>query len=209
MKVEVEKKKDQFFRNTQDYNGLIEEIQQIGVDCKDIYEFNNKLASKWNELVDKYYKKHEANIFSFFSQPKTKNGEEYIFVYLKHDIDEEKIKQLEQEQYEKQQENEKQINKLLEDDQLYVNDMRVTDDMIRLYKLALMESKSTLIKNPHYILDNIEKMKKSFYEYLIDVISNPDYCGIERRIMLESQYATYMSHITGIPIIFPDGLEYA
>jgi hypothetical protein len=209
MRIEVEKKKDQFFRNTRDYNGLIDEIKNIGNECKDIYEFNMKLKSNWNVLVDKYYKKHEANIFSFFSQPKIKNNEEYIFVYLKHDIDEERLKQIELEQYKIQQINEKKIDELLKDDDLYTNDLRVTNEMIKLYKSALIESKSTLIKNPHYILENMENMKKIYYEYLIDIISNPDYCGIERRIMLESQYAKYMSHMTGIPIIFPDGLEYA
>ena len=209
MKVEVERKKDQFFRNTRDYNGLIESIQKIGEECKDIYEFNTKLVDNWDVLVDKYYKKHEANLFSFFAQPKTRNGEEYIFVYLKHDIDTEKLQQLETDATKKREENENKINKLLNDDDLYTNDLRVTEEMIRLYKLALMETKSVLIKNPHYILDHMDKMQKKFYEYLIDVLSNPDYCGIERKLMLECQYAKYMSYITDIPIVFPDGLEYA
>jgi hypothetical protein len=209
MKVIVERKKDIYFRNTRDYNGLIEEVETLGNECKDIYEFNTKLASKWNNLVDKYYKKHEANIFSFFSQPKTKNEEEYIQVYLKHDIDEDKLKEMETEQLEKQKENDKQIDKLLQDDRVYVNDLRVTEEMIKLYKSALTESKSVLIKNPHYILDHIEEMQKVFYEYLIDVLSNPDYCGIQRRLMLESDYAKYMSLMTSVPIVFPDGLQYA
>ena len=87
--------------------------------------------------------------------------------------------------------------------------MRVTEEMIKLYKLALMETKSVLVKNPHYILDNMDNMRKQFYEYLIDVLSNIDYCGIERKLMLECDYAKYMSYMTNIPIIFPDGLQYA
>jgi hypothetical protein len=209
MRVEVERKKDQFFRNTRDYNAVIEAIELLGNECKDIYEFNNRLVLIWGELVDKYFKKHDANVFGFFAQPKTKKGEEYIYVYLKHEIDEEKLNKIEQEALEKQKNMDEKIDKILKDDSIYVNDLRVTEDMIRLYKLALMETKSDLIKNPHYILDHKEKMEKVFYEYLIDVLSNPEYCGIQRRIMLESEYAKYMSLMTGIPIIFPDGLQYA
>lgn len=209
MKVQVEKKKDQYFRNNRDYNAVIEAIQLLGSECQDIYEFNNRLVLIWDELVDKYFKKHEANIFSFFSQPKIKNGEEYIHVYLKHEIDEEKLKGLEEEAIRKNQEQEKKIQTILKDEEIYVNDFRVTEEMIRLYKLALIETKSVLVKNPHYVLDNIEEMKKVFYEYLIDVLSNVEYCGIQRRVMLDSEYAKYMSLMTGIPIILPDELKYA
>jgi len=167
-----------------------------------------RLQLKWNELVDNYFKKHEANIFKFNCESKTIKEEEIIYVYLKHNINEEIIKQLELEALQKTTENDDKINKLLEDENLYINDMRVMDDMVKLYKNALIETKSTLVKNPHYILEHMDIMKRDFYEYMIDIISNIDYCGIQKRLLLESNYAKYMSNMTGIPIILPDGLEY-
>jgi hypothetical protein len=207
MLVEVQKKQDHMFMNSQKYDDLREELVNLGKECNNLNEFYLKVNLVWRDLVEKYCLKSPIHDYRFRAIIKKKDKEEYIYVYLYSNVDQEKMVE-EQEKIKKRLiESETIMNNNLQDES-YINDMRVTDKMIELFKAAMIAIKSKYVKNPHYILDNMDEMKKSFYEYMIDVLSNKELCGIQKKVMLENEYTRYMSHMTGIEVILPEELKY-
>lgn len=84
------------------------------------------------------------------------------------------------------------------------NDSRVTPLMKQLYYKAKYEMPDADIKNPLEILDNIEKYKILFNNYLKTANEKID---IERYILLNNEYCIYMSLMTNIKLEIPDDLE--
>jgi hypothetical protein len=209
MKIEVEKKIDQYFQNTRKYNDLVDEIEKIGEVSNTFDEFKLHMNLKWNEFVDKYFIKNEFYEYKYNAYLKNSKDvdNQYIQVHVDSKPDNEKIEAKKKEIMEQQIE----INKKIQykyNDESYLNDMRVTDEMIRLYKLALSETKSLLVKNPHYILDHVDKMKKKFYEYLIDILRDDNMDGVKKKILLDNSYTKYMSYMTNIEVELPSEIRY-
>jgi hypothetical protein len=210
MKIEVEKKIDQYFQNTRKYNDLVDEIEKIGEVSNTIEVFKFNMDVKWNNLIDKYFIRNEFYEYKYnaYIKKNIENAEEqYILVQIDSKPDNEKIEAKKKEITERQIEMNKKFQYKYNDDS-YLNDMRVTYEMIRLYKLALSESKSILIKNPHYMLDHKDKMKIKFYEYLINILSDENMDGVKKKILLDNSYTKYMSYMTDIEIELPLEIRY-
>jgi len=207
MHIEVEKKKDSLFQNTTKYNELIDAVKNVGEKCSSLEEFNSIIMNEWNNIVDRCCIKSNVHIYRYHTVLKEnpKYGE-YIMFYMKSEIDEGKFNKEKNKLILEIEENEKKINNKMSDEG-YLNDLRITDNMILAYKLALTETKSVLIQNPHYILDHMDKMKRKFLEYLIDILENKQMCGIQKKIMLDNEYTKYMSLMTGIEVLIPDELK--
>jgi hypothetical protein len=207
MKIEVEKKIDHLFRNTSDYNNLVYELEEIGNKVNNKEEFDNNMLNIWDNVVNKYIMKQPFYIYSYKSYLQKKNNEELLHIQINAKLD-----QIKYNEYKRQIEidlaEKERILKNKYNDTSYMNDLRVTEKMSELYKEALVETESTLIKNPHYILDHMEKMKKKFYEYLINILEDKQMNGIKKKVMLENNYTKYMSHITGIDVLIPDELKH-
>jgi hypothetical protein len=207
MRVEVEKKIDQYFQNTRKYNGLVEEIEKVASESNNIDEFKNNMNMIWELLVEKYFIVNEFCEYSYNAYLKNNNNDPYILVQINSKPNDEKIEMKKQEIMKEQQEMNRKFQLKYNDDS-YLNDMRVTDQMIRLYKLALSETRSVLVKNPHYILDHMDKTKKKFYEYLIDILGDENLDGVKKKILLENDYTKYMSYMTNIEVELPPEIKY-
>lgn len=208
MHIEVEKKKDSLFQNTVKYNELIDIVKNIGEKCVSLQEFNEKISLEWNNITTQCCIKSPVHIYKYYAIEKEnpKYGK-YIMLHIKSEIDESRMESEKQRVLLNITENENKIKEMLQDES-YLGDMRVTEQMIKKYKSALTETKSVLIKNPHYILDNMDEAKQTLYEYLIDVLQNNDICGIQKKIMLDNEYTKYMSLMTGIEVVMPEEFKY-
>jgi hypothetical protein len=54
MLVEVQKKQDHMFMNSQKYDDLKEELVNLGKECNNLNEFYLKVNLVWRDLVEKY-----------------------------------------------------------------------------------------------------------------------------------------------------------
>jgi hypothetical protein len=207
MRVELEKKIDHLFKNTRMYNDLVDELIIIGEQSENKEQFDNNMNNVWNQLVDKYIMKQPFYEYLYKSYLMNKNSIEYIQVQIDAKLDKEKFEEHKQ-NIEREIEEKERILRYRYHDDSYMNDFRVTDVMKTLYKEALVETESTLIKNPHYILDHMDKTKLKFYEYLVGVLSDENMNGIKKKVMLENAYTKYMSHMTGIEVVLPEELKY-
>ena len=84
------------------------------------------------------------------------------------------------------------------------SDNRVEDIMKQLYYRVKYEMPDADIPTPINILDNMEKYKNLFKNY---IDSANDKIDIERYLLLKNEYALYMSYMTQTIVKIPEDLE--
>ena len=101
--------------------------------------------------------------------------------------------------------NKKEALKIFNEEKKLLNsDYRVSPFMTHLYYKVKYEMPDADIPTPIIILNDIEKYKLLFNNY---IKSANDKLDLERYILLKSDYTIYMSFMTEINIIIPDDLE--
>lgn len=98
--------------------------------------------------------------------------------------------------------NSKQIKKMKEEYSDILKDKRLTPIMLELYKNALFKYPNNNIPKPNEILDNPEKYKKEYGEYVLEIINKSkenklDISAIKS--LFDNEYTEYLTHILNIP----------
>jgi hypothetical protein len=105
--------------------------------------------------------------------------------------------------------NAKQIKKMKEDYSDLLKDNRLTPRMLELYRNALFKYPNNNIPKPNEILDNPDKYKKEYGEYVLEIIKKAQekQLGVSAiKLLFNNEYTEYLSHILNIPKL-PDFLK--
>jgi hypothetical protein len=105
--------------------------------------------------------------------------------------------------------NAKQIKKMKEDYSDLLKDNRLTPRMLELYRNALFKYPNNNIPKPNEILDNPDKYKKEYGEYVLEIIKKAQekQLGISAiKLLFNNEYTEYLTHILNIPKL-PDFLK--
>jgi len=96
----------------------------------------------------------------------------------------------------------KEINKMKEDHNELLKDKRITIHMLELYSSALLKYPNNNIPKPNEILDNVDKYKKVYSNYILEIIneSKKYNLGINAtKLLFNNEYTSYLTHILNIP----------
>lgn len=81
-------------------------------------------------------------------------------------------------------------------------DERITSEMLNRYQKAIVEFPNNNIVNPKCILDNYDKYKKEYDNYILTSIKTAKTKGLginSIRSMIDNSYTQYMTHVLDIP----------
>jgi hypothetical protein len=96
----------------------------------------------------------------------------------------------------------KEINKMKEEHADLLKDNRITIRMLELYSSALLKYPNNNIPKPNEILDDIDKYKKVYSNYILEIIneSKKYNLGINAtKLLFDNEYTNYLTHILNIP----------
>jgi hypothetical protein len=96
----------------------------------------------------------------------------------------------------------KQFNKMKEEHNELFKDKRITIRMLELYSSALLKYPNNNIPKPNEILDDIDKYKKVYSNYILEIIneSKKYNLGINAtKLLFDNEYTNYLTHILNIP----------
>jgi hypothetical protein len=96
----------------------------------------------------------------------------------------------------------KEINKMKEEHSDLLKDNRITIRMLELYSSALLKYPNNNIPKPNEILDDIDKYKKVYSNYILEIIneSKKYNLGINAtKLLFDNEYTNYLTHILNIP----------
>jgi hypothetical protein len=96
----------------------------------------------------------------------------------------------------------KQFNKMKEEHNELLKDKRITIRMLELYSSALLKYPNNNIPKPNEILDDIDKYKKVYSNYILEIIneSKKYNLGINAtKLLFDNEYTNYLTHILNIP----------
>jgi hypothetical protein len=96
----------------------------------------------------------------------------------------------------------KEINKMKEEHNDLLKDSRITIRMLELYSSALLKYPNNNIPKPNEILDDIDKYKKVYSNYILEIIneSKKYNLGINAtKLLFDNEYTNYLTHILNIP----------
>jgi hypothetical protein len=96
----------------------------------------------------------------------------------------------------------KEINKMKEEHNELLKDKRITIRMLELYSSALLKYPNNNIPKPNEILDDIDKYKKVYSNYILEIIneSKKYNLGINAtKLLFDNEYTNYLTHILNIP----------
>lgn len=148
-----------------------------------------------NEQLQINFKIHDNNLIVYFKKlttreiNKIKLNNKLKYIENKNNYNERKKEAIEKFNKEK-----KELN----------SDNRVEDIMKQLYYRVKYEMPDADIPTPINILDNMEKYKNLFKNY---IDSANDKIDIERYLLLKNEYALYMSYMTQTIVKIPEDLE--
>ena len=86
-------------------------------------------------------------------------------------------------------------------------DPRITQHMLKLYTNALFKYPN--ISKPNDILDNPEKYKKEYGDYVLEIIKESKAKNVDiptLKLLFDNEYTEYLTHILNIPKL-PDFLK--
>lgn len=96
----------------------------------------------------------------------------------------------------------KEINKMKEEHNELLKDKRITIRMLELYSSALLKYPNNNIPKPNEILDDPDKYKKVYSNYILEIIneSKKYNLGINAtKLLFDNEYTNYLTHILNIP----------
>jgi hypothetical protein len=96
----------------------------------------------------------------------------------------------------------KEINKMKEEHADLLKDNRITIRMLELYSSALLKYPNNNIPKPNEILDDIDKYKKVYSNYILEIIneSKKYNLGINAtKLLFDNEYTNYLTHVLNIP----------
>ena len=96
----------------------------------------------------------------------------------------------------------KQFNKMKEEHNELLKDKRITIRMLELYSSALLKYPNNNIPKPNEILDDIDKYKKVYSNYILEIIneSKKYNLGINAtKLLFDNEYTNYLTHVLNIP----------
>ena len=96
----------------------------------------------------------------------------------------------------------KEINKMKEEHNELLKDKRITIRMLELYSSALLKYPNNNIPKPNEILDDIDKYKKVYSNYILEIIneSKKYNLGINAtKLLFDNEYTNYLTHVLNIP----------
>lgn len=94
------------------------------------------------------------------------------------------------------------INKMKEEHDELLKDKRITIRMLELYSSALLKYPNNNIPKPNEILDDIDKYKKVYSNYILEIIneSKKYNLGINAtKLLFDNEYTNYLTHVLNIP----------
>ena len=173
------------------YNEKKDIVDTINNHINDFYKYLN--------ITNKYiieFKVEEGYIINFYFKLVTPNDENKIklknkMLELKQKDNFKKEYKIEKKKYEKEKKKLK-------------NDDRVDDMMIYLYNIIKSEMPNSEIPTPDEILNNLEKYTSDFENYITIAKSKKEMITY---ILLNNSYCSYMSFMTKIEVVLPEGLE--
>ena len=105
--------------------------------------------------------------------------------------------------------NAKQIKKMKEDANNLLNDKRITETMLELYKNALFKYPNNNISKPNEILDNPDKYKKEYGKYVFEIIKKAKEKNLtvpDIKSLFDNEYTEYITNLLQIEKL-PDFLK--
>lgn len=96
----------------------------------------------------------------------------------------------------------KEINKMKEEYSDLLKDNRITIRMLELYSSALLKYPNNNIPKPNEILDDPDKYKKVYSNYILEIIneSKKNNLGINAtKLLFDNEYTNYLTHVLNIP----------
>lgn len=96
----------------------------------------------------------------------------------------------------------KEINKMKEEYSDLLKDNRITIRMLELYSSALLKYPNSNIPKPNEILDDPDKYKKVYSNYILEIIneSKKYNLGINAtKLLFDNEYTNYLTHVLNIP----------
>jgi hypothetical protein len=96
----------------------------------------------------------------------------------------------------------KEINKMKEEYSDLLKDNRITIRMLELYSSALLKYPNNNIPKPNEILDDPDKYKKIYSNYILEIIneSKKYNLGINAtKLLFDNEYTNYLTHVLNIP----------
>ena len=94
------------------------------------------------------------------------------------------------------------INKMKEEHDELLKDKRITIRMLELYSSALLKYPNNNIPKPNEILDDPDKYKKIYSNYILEIIneSKKYNLGINAtKLLFDNEYTNYLTHVLNIP----------
>lgn len=137
-----------------------------------------QLEEKTEELLEKYFKKHNGK--DLFLNYKVENYDIHINLEIKDKVKEKSKRYIKNENQEKN---------------FVESDPRVTNDMVKKYKIAKQKFGEQL-PNPKEILNEKSKHVKKYVEYVGMIIQNSQSEG-QMMTMLDNEYSHYINSVTG------------
>jgi hypothetical protein len=96
----------------------------------------------------------------------------------------------------------KEINKMKEEHNELLKDKRITIRMLELYSSALLKYPNNNIPKPNEILDDIDKYKKVYSNYILEIINESKKYNLginSTKLLFDNEYTNYLTHILNIP----------
>ena len=95
----------------------------------------------------------------------------------------------------------KEINKIKEEHNDLLKDCRISIRMLELYSSALLKYPNNNIPKPNEILDDPDKYKKVYSNYILEIInkSKEHKLGVNAtKLLFDNEYTNYLTHVLNI-----------